>query len=377
MSPGNPPPPDLRSRLDALSQRAHALEADGLPPLPIQQIQEAVARALAAGTPEEATQVIKRGEALLTKVSEDWTWVKELLRRAEELRAIAGTIGVDLAILDARVGNPRKKLSQGSLSSGTLDKTAASASLALAVLNDAVPKFCAQEAQQLGTTIRRARDRGEDVRLAAGAFSRLLQAIQDQNLPTAAQRLVEVRKEVARIPRAPAMPRLGSEEEEEILLEARNLARRLQRIKGKAHDAHSAARLMSQVRQALAEDRRYGTPEEEIEELWLEVSRITQENRRASEAPPGTTPGTGPRPRDERPASEVIPAAEAAAQLEAAAREEGPTPPPAPSPEPAGSTVSRRGFLVPYVPPEMPALAGPEDPSNSPTRPRPRPRVPP
>ncbi len=375
MPPDPAPPSDMRARLDLLSQRARQLEADGLPAFPVQQIEEAVARALAAGTPGVAAQVLKRGEALLAKVSQDWTWVRELLRRADELRAIASTIGVDLAILDARVGNPRKRLSQGPLSSGTLDKTAASASLALAVLNDTVPKFCMQEAQKLGTTIRQARDRGEEVDAAAQAFSRLLQAVQDQNLPTAAQRLVEVRREVARIPRAPALPRMGSEEEEEILLEARNLARRLQRIKGKAHDAHSAARLMTQVRQALAEDRRYGTPEEEIEELWLEVDRITRENRRASESPPGA-PVRSP---DERPPSDIIPAAaavepEGATEAEATASSE----PVAPA-EPASSepTVSRRGFLVPYVPPEMPSLAGPEDPSNAPSRPRPRPRTPP
>ncbi len=376
MGPAPPDAGDLRSRLEALSVRARQLEADGLPSFPIQQIQEAVAKALAAGRPDGAALVVARGEALLTRASQDWTWVRELLRRADDLRAIASTIGVDLGLLDARVGNPRKKLSQGPLSSGTLAKTAASASLALAVLNDAVPKFCMQEAQKLGVTIRQARDRGEEVEAAAASFARLLQAVQDQNLPTAAQRLVETRKEVARIPRAPALPRMASEEEEEILLEARNLARRLQRIKGKAHDAHSAARLMTQVRQALAEDRRYGTPEEEIEELWLEVSRITRENRRASEAPPGT-PARGP---DERLPSEVIPAAAAAAELEAAAAEEdrdAGTPGSPTESDTAPSTASRREFLTPYVPPEMPSLAGPEDPSNAPSRPRPRPRAPP
>ncbi len=365
---------ELRQRLDVLTQRAHQLEVDGLPSFPIQQIQETVQQSLAAGTPEPAAQVLKRGEALLTKVGQDWTWVKELLRRADELRAIAGTIGVDLGILDARVGNPRKKLLAEPLSSGSLEKTAASASLALAVLNDAVPKFCVQEAQKLGVSIRQARDRGEEVKEAAASFSRLLQAVQDQNLPTAAQRLVETRKSVARIPRAPPMARMSDDEEEEILLEARNLARRLQRIKGKARDAHSAARLMSQVRQALAEDRRYGTPEEEIEELWLEVDRITREHRRASESPP-----IAPRREaDERRPSEVVPAAASMDDLDvsAAAKTE-----PAPTDAPPDSSEtppppSRRGFLVPYVPPEMPLANGGDD-TAPPTRPRPRPRLPP
>ncbi|MCI4372867.1 MAG: hypothetical protein L3K02_04400, partial [Thermoplasmata archaeon] len=222
---------ELRRRMEALVARARPLEADGLP-FPTAQIQLAFDQALATGVPYAAEQVVKRGDLLLTRVGEDWTWVKELLRRADELRAIAGTIGVDLGILDARVGNPRKRLLVDTLSSGSLQKAAASASLALAVLNDAVPKFCVQEAQQLGGAIRKARDRGEEVTEAAKSFSRLLQAAQDQNLPTLAQRLVETRKAVARIPRAPALPRISENEEEEILLEARNLARRLQRIKG-------------------------------------------------------------------------------------------------------------------------------------------------
>jgi hypothetical protein len=363
----------LRPRFDTFLRRAQALEADGLP-FPTTQIRSSYEEANREGVAANAEQVLKRGEALVERVGRDWTWVRELLRRADELRAIAGTIGVDLAILDARVGNPRTRLQAEPLSSGSMDKAAASASLALAVLNDAVPKFCVQEAQKLGVTIRQARNRGEDVGTAATSFSRLLQAVQDQNLPTAAQRLVETRKAVARIPRAPALPRMSDNEEEEILLEARNLARRLQRIKGKAHDAHSAARLMSQVRAALSEDRRYGTPEEEINQLWLEVDRLTREHRRAAEAPPGS----GRPERDERPAADVIPAAALLSQL-----------PPAPAgrddddedddtsstPEPTTGS-SRRQFLVPYVPPELPLATpeAPETPETPTARPRYRPR---
>ncbi|MGA8664876.1 MAG: hypothetical protein WB809_07425 [Thermoplasmata archaeon] len=374
-----PIPAELSRRLDALVVRAQALEVDGLP-FPIQQVRDAVTGALAIGTTAKAEQVLKRGEALLEKVSRDWIWVKELLRRADELRAIAGTIGVDLALLDSRVGNPRNKLKAEGLSSGSLEKAAASASLALAVLNDAVPKFCVQEAQKLGDSIRNARDRGEDVTEPAAAFSRLLIAIQDQNLPTSAQRLVETRKAVAHIPRAPALPaRMSNEEEDEILLEARNLARRLQRIKGKAHDAHSAARLMSQVRAALSEDRRYGTPEEEIETLWLEVDRMTRENRRAAETP---VAGSG-RERDDRPASDVVPRAAPLDDLDisrtaaAQAKASGGSKPAGSAPESDIPVPSRRGFLVPYVPPEMPLPAGPEDTGDPPARSRNRPRIPP
>jgi hypothetical protein len=364
---------ELKPRYDAFLTRAQGLEADGVP-FPTLQIQSSYDEAVAEGSYPKAETVLKRGEALVEKVSRDWTWVRELLRRADELRAIAGTIGVDLALLDARVGNPRKRLLAEPLSSGSLEKAAASASLALAVLNDAMPKFCVQEAQKLGVTIRQARNRGEDVGVAAASFSRLLQAVQDQNLPTSAQRLVETRKAVARIPRAPALPRMSENEEEEILLEARNLARRLQRIKTKARDAHSAARLMSQVRAALSEDRRYGTPEEEIEQLWLEVDRLTREHRRAAEAPPGAPR----RDRDERPAADIVPAAAQLSHLPP-----GPAPVTAPSSaadrrasEPTSGSTTRQ-FLMPYVPPEMP-LEAPEAPNNgseAPTvRPRPRPR---
>src|ERR1700686_2976861 len=36
---------------------------------------------------------------------------------------------------------------------------------------------------------------------------------------------------------------------------------------------------MAEVRAALSEDRRYGTPEEEIEALWTEVDRLTKERQ--------------------------------------------------------------------------------------------------
>jgi hypothetical protein len=351
-----------RQRLEALLQQGQALEAEGLP-FPTQQLQVTYEAAVAKGDQTQAVSIVKRGEALLARARADWTWVKELLRRADELRAIAETIGVDVAHLDHRVGNPRGRLSSEPLSSGSLEKAAASASLSLAVLNDAVPKFVVREAQQLGASIRRARDRGEDVSEVARAFSRLLQAVQDQNLPTAAQRLVEARRAVGRIPRAPALPAMSPHEEEEILLEARNLARRLQRIRGKAQNAQTAARLMAQVRAAISEERRYGTPEEEIEALWAEVDRLTRERKRAAEGPPLSMPSL----------AEAVEEAEETEEVEGAA--EAPPPSPveepktgeAPAEEPAAEEVAeeektpveeaerrpfRPSYYVPYIPPE-------------------------
>ncbi|MGP8077655.1 MAG: hypothetical protein ACLQD8_01370 [Thermoplasmata archaeon] len=364
--PETPSPFDgLRRRLDTVLQQGDKLQQEGLP-FPTAQIRTTFDEAIRSGAAEKATLVVKRAEALLARVGRDWGWVRELLRRVDELRAISQELGVDLAHLDARVGNPRIRLQADPLSSGSLEKAAASASLALAVLNDAVPKFCVQEAQALGSSIRRARDRGEDVSAAAISFSRLLQAVQDENLPTAAQRLVETRRIVARIPRAPTVARISPKEEEEILLEARNLARRLQRIKTSARDAHSAARLMTQVRAALSEDRRFGTPEEEIEALWLEVDRLTQEKRRAVVPPPIDAKDRPPELSSE----------EEAAAAAALGKEEA---------RPAVATeVSEEeelvrssppfSFYVPYVPPDLPETEATGDSAASARRGRARPR---
>jgi len=362
-----PPEPfdDLRRRLEAVEQQGQKLQQEGLP-FPTPQIRSAFDEATRSGATETATLVVKRAEALLARVSRDWGWVRELLRRVDELRAISQDLGVDLAHLDARVGNPRARLMSEPLSAGSLEKAAASASLALAVLNDAVPKFCVQEAQALGTSIRRARDRGEDTMAAAVSFSRLLQAVQDENLPMAAQRLVETRRIVARIPRAPTVARISPKEEEEILLEARNLARRLQRIKTSARDATSAARLMTQVRAALAEDRRFGTPEEEIEALWEEVDRLTKEKRRAVATAPAETP---PRPDDGT--------AGAAAQSEPVAPAETPAEDEAAEGEEPVRSSPPFSFYVPYVPPDLPETEGGANSETAPStrraRPRPRP----
>lgn len=266
---------ELLQRLDHLVERGRALEAEGLP-FPTEQLEGSVRASIASGATEQALGLLKRGESLYTVAARDWGWVRETLERADELRALAQELGVDVQHLDSRVGNPREQLRSQPLSASSLGRAAASASLAVAVLTDAIPKFCVQEAQKLGELIRTARNRGEDVTDAVTRFSRLLQSIQDHQLVQTSRLLLDVRKAVARIPRAPTVS-VPTEEEEEILLEARNLARRIQRIKTKARNAQGAARLMTQVRAALSEERRTGSPEEEIEALWDEVDRLTKE----------------------------------------------------------------------------------------------------
>jgi hypothetical protein len=309
---------DPSERLRKVVEQGKALEAEGLP-YPTEQVRVAVEAALAAGNREQADKILVRAETLYASAERDWTWVRALLKRADELRDLALRLGLDLEHLDSRVGNARSRLKGAPLSQGSLERAAASASASLAVLNDTIPKFCVQEAQKLGEQIRVAKNRGEDVGEATKAFSKFLRSVQDEHLLTSAQDLLEVRRAVARIPRAPtvggAPAATAMSEEEEILLEARQLARRLHRIKGKAHDAQSAARLATQVRAALSEERRYGTPEEEIEALWSEVDRLTKERQPSAAAkaaaagarPPAALTPAPVAPTEPRPSSSVVP----------------------------------------------------------------------
>jgi len=292
-----PPAADpLRERLEALLTRGRELEAEGLP-FPSESIGRAVLELAAQGAHDQALQVLKRSESLYAVAARDWTWIKQSLDRRDELSALAASIGLDVEHLTQRVGDPRQQLRSAPLSAALLSRSAASASLAVAVLSDAIPKHCVAEAQKLGESIRAARDRGEDVRPVVEEFSKLLQAIQDQHPVAMSHALVAARTAVKRVPRAPSTAALPSDEEEEILVEARNLARRLQRIKSRAHNAKTAARLMTQVRAALSEDRRFGTPEEEIEELWSEVDRLTRERQRNADALDPFPDGEGLDPR--------------------------------------------------------------------------------
>jgi hypothetical protein len=292
--PRKPSPfPDLRRRFAAVEERAGKFQVEGLP-IPTAGFETEFDAAVRSGDVAAAESVVKRAEGLLARADQDWGWLRELLQRVDGLRGIADTVGLDLARIDARVGNPRAQLLGEPLTPLSLEKAAAGASFALAVLNDAIPKYIVQEAQALGVSIRRARDRGEEVREAVSAFSALLRSLQEPVLGTSAERLVEARRAVARIPRAPEVATVSVAAEDEILSEARNLARRLHRIKTKAHDAGDAVRFISQVRQALSEDRRYASPEEEVEALWAEVDRLTREKQLSSAGPPLGPIGGGP-----------------------------------------------------------------------------------
>ncbi|HYB77558.1 MAG TPA: hypothetical protein VEE83_02605, partial [Thermoplasmata archaeon] len=72
----------LETRLDALVERGRALEAEGLP-FPTNQVVDAFQEAVREGDLVSGIDVLKRAEALLTRAGTDWTWVRELLRRAD------------------------------------------------------------------------------------------------------------------------------------------------------------------------------------------------------------------------------------------------------------------------------------------------------
>lgn len=276
----------LGARVNSIVRQGDSLAAEGIPYDSATFVAE-VKNQIAKHDLAAAITTVRRAEALLDKTLRDWTWLKELLSRVDELRTLAARSGVDLEVVDQRIGNAREQLRTLPLAEGALEKAAASASLALVVLNDTLPKFYTQEARQLAKSIHEANERGEDVRESGVRLAQLLQSLREGRLADIGQRFIELRRAVTRIPRAPALPpKMLQREEEEILLEARNLARRLNRMKYRARDAQGAARLMNQVRAALAEDRRYGSPEEELEELWGEVDRLARERTDALAAPP-------------------------------------------------------------------------------------------
>jgi hypothetical protein len=276
----------LSARVSHVVRQGESLAAEGIPYDSAAFVSEVRAQ-VAHHDMAAAITTVRRAEALLDKTVRDWTWLKELLGRVDELRDLAARSGVDLEVVDQRIGNARQQLRTLPLAEGALEKSAASASLALVVLNDTLPKFYTQEAQQLAKSIREANGRGEDIREPGVRLAQLLQSLREGRLAEIGQRFIELRRAVTRIPRAPAVPpKMLQREEEEILLEARNLARRLNRMKYRARDAQGAARLMNQVRAALSEDRRYGSPEEELEELWGEVDRLARERTDALATPP-------------------------------------------------------------------------------------------
>jgi hypothetical protein len=308
MDPSASSLPELSDRLASVEGAGAELQEQGLP-FPSARIRSQFEAAVRAGAGAEAQGIVHRAEELLARLASDWPRVRPLLDRYDALSAAAEALGIDLGEVREQIENPRVRLLGEPLTPESLDRTAEVASLGARMLGELLSSHAVREGRQLGLEIREARDRGEDVREAADAFALLVGALKEQDPAAVAEHLAKTRRSVARIPRAPALPEVSPQEEEEILREARNLARRLQRIRAQARDASGAVRLMGQVRQVLTE-RRYGTAEEEVEELWSEVARLAKERELASpdegsgRVPEPSNPLEPPRPRAGRDPSE-------------------------------------------------------------------------
>ncbi len=289
---------DLNPLFDSFLARARLLEEQGVP-FPLAGIRAAFMKALLGEDRTKALTVLERAERLYHSTYTQWVPVRDLLSRGEVLRSTAEELGIELAASTVDLGNPRAFVHAGPLSSELFLRAQEMAKANIAELRRAIVRNCKEEAAKLGGTIQLAQRRGENVKAATAAFKDLLQTLKGEPSPVLVQRIAACRKLVGEIPSAPVVAFPGIEDADEILLEARILARRIHRIKRNAHDAQSAARLMSHVRAALSEDRRSASPQDEIEELWGEVTRLSKE-RRGSEPAGATAPAIPPPMRAEK-----------------------------------------------------------------------------
>lgn len=269
---------DLNPMFDSFLARAHLLEEQGVP-FPVSAIRVAFTEALAANNRAKALHVLERAERLYHGTYTQWVPLRDLLSKSEVLRATAEELGIDPGQILPDSGNPRALVQAGPLSNGLFHKATQLANESIVALRKGIVQHSKEEAAKLGNQIQAARRRGENVQEATAAFRSLLQALKSDVSPALVQRIEACRKLVGGIPSAPAVAFPEIEDADEILLEARILARRIHRIKRNARDAQSAARLMTHVRAALSEDRRSASPQDEIEELWGEVTRLSKERR--------------------------------------------------------------------------------------------------
>jgi HAMP domain-containing protein len=279
----------LAGRLQAWTDRAQALAAEGLP-MPVAPVRELVEQLRARGDAEAAEQALVRAERLLERAAHDWSLLQGLIRRLEELKELSGQVGFDLGEFDRRIGDPRGLLRGARLSEGLIEQATGVASRGVAELNESLPRYLLGQGQSMGRVIQGAKSRGEDVTEATERMGHFVRSLRSGQLRGTATAYLELRRAVGQIPRAPSVGMPRGDEEEEILREARNLARRVNRMKTRARDAAGAARLMGQVRAALSEERRFASPEEEIEELWNEVDRLTRERMEAGSPAPAARP---------------------------------------------------------------------------------------
>jgi hypothetical protein len=273
----------LTARLSALAMQANALVQQGMP-FPFAQVQTLVTQLRDRGDVVRAEQTLERAERLLEQSLSHWKLLREQLRVLDELRALAASAGMDQGELDRRAADPRELLRTGRLSEGLLETASGQAAKSMVTITELLRRFLVPQTLGYARFIQSAENRGEEVGEAKARLERLRKSLHAGQLRGSVAAFLELREAIRQIPREPTVG-LPSGEEEEILREAQSLARRISRIKSRAHNASQAARLMSEVRAALSEDRRTATPEEEIDELWDEVDRLSRERLEAELSP--------------------------------------------------------------------------------------------
>ena len=236
---------DLNPMFDSFIARARLLEDKGC--RSGRSVRVAFTRALAANDRTKALHILERAERLYAGTYTQWVPVRDLLSRAEVLRSTSEELGINPSPLPDDFGNPRAIIRAGPLSAELFRTSRKIANDSIAVLRKSVLQHGKEEAVKLGASIQAAQRRGENVDEATTAFRSLLQTLKTEPSPILVERISTCRKLVSEIPSAPAIAFPEIEDADEILLEARILARRIHRIKRNARDAQSAARLMSHV----------------------------------------------------------------------------------------------------------------------------------
>jgi hypothetical protein len=283
-------------------------------------VRRSVDAALRAGRQEEALDGLAQAEKLLELTRQKWGPIREQLVLDDQLRRVAAQLAIEVPPVEGVTGSPRSLLFGAPLSDALLLRVRTTASASVRTVSNEILRYGISESRKLGTRIRAASQRGEDVRETTEAFRRLVRTIGARAAVDVGDRLAELRRAAARIPSAPAYPVPITDEEGEVVLDARQSGRRVDRLKRTGADAPSAARVVTHARAPLGDDRRYGTPQEEVEELWGEVARLAREHHAENgstspeaapadaTAAPEAARTTGP--ADRRPAEEADPSSD-------------------------------------------------------------------
>lgn len=319
---------EARQRLNRVLARASPLEREGFP-FGSLALRHAFEEEVRAASLEGAERIVQRAGELLELADRAWEPLRRLLADFDDLRDLAELSGMDLRQVDGLTGNPRAPLLGGTVSAEALRTAARHARLGLATLREALPSYLVEQARELGRWARDARGRGTEVGDVVREVERVVRALHDLDLRSAASAVGNARHAVARTEGPARVPSLAGPEEEAILREAHHLARRLAHFElggrpgGLGSFPAEGAPGTSDDRDGLL------SPEDEIEALWDEVDRLVRDRELAatgpllavagpalSVAPTVDLPGLPEPPVP--PAEPILPSPEASAENDAA-----------------------------------------------------------